>query len=60
MTQPSDEGQLADNEAIQGQLHSVKKPYVSPGLVEYGSIVKLTQTGTVAGTDGTVMMSSCL
>lgn len=59
MTQPSDEGQPADNEAIQGQLHSVKKPYVSPGLLEYGSIVKLTQSGTVFGTDLMLMMS-CL
>jgi hypothetical protein len=33
-------------------VSSAKKPYTSPKLVEYGTVSKLTQTGTGSGTDG--------
>lgn len=29
-----------------------RRPYSTPSLVEYGSVSKLTQTGTGTGTDG--------
>ena len=37
----------------------VKKPYLSPSLVEYGSIAKLTESGVASAADGPVgfMMS---
>ena len=41
----------------------VKKTYLSPSLVEYGSVAKLTQSGMGSGTDGGTMagfMMMCL
>jgi hypothetical protein len=32
---------------------SAKKPYLSPDLVEYGSVAKLTQTNPGSGADAT-------
>jgi hypothetical protein len=37
----------------------VKKPYVAPALIDYGSVAKLTASGLGSGADGPVgfMMS---
>lgn len=43
-----------------GQKTLVKKSYVSPQLVEYGSIAKLTQGPAGTGTEGTFARMSCL
>jgi hypothetical protein len=32
----------------------VKKPYVSPAIIEYGSIAKLTEAGGLSAADGPV------
>jgi hypothetical protein len=32
----------------------MKKPYISPALIEYGSIAKLTEAGGASGADGPV------
>ena len=37
-----------------------KKTYVPPGLVEYGSIAKLTQTASTSRADAGTMRKSCL
>ena len=37
-----------------------KKAYVSPELLEYGSINKLTQTASGSATDISGMMMACL
>ncbi len=37
-----------------------KKPYTTPGLVEYGSVAKLTQTGGVTVKDVGGMQRTCL
>jgi hypothetical protein len=39
-----------------------RRAYVAPELVEYGSVSKLTQTGTGSFTDGNgmMMMMACL
>ncbi len=45
------------------QLPAVKKTYVSPSLLEYGGIAKLTQNGAGSGADGgsvAGMMMVCL
>jgi len=42
---------------------TAKKPYVTPCLVEYGSVAKLTQNGNGTGADGGMtagMMMMCL
>jgi hypothetical protein len=41
---------------------AVKKPYVSPRLVEYGNVAKLTSSGGSGATDGlqTMMGGICL
>ena len=42
---------------------AVKSKYLSPTLVEYGSVAKLTQSGAGSGNDGNVtagMMMNCL
>ena len=36
-----------------------RKPYAAPQLISYGTVAKLTATGTRSGTDGMAMMS-CL
>jgi len=50
--------------SIDGNLvPHLKKAYISPSLVEYGSIAKLTQSGAGTGTDGGVvadMMMVCI
>jgi hypothetical protein len=55
-------GQLLDDGVSGAQEHhpavakeaQVKKPYVSPALVEYGSIAKLTEAGGLSAADGPV------
>jgi hypothetical protein len=50
-------------DASQIQRKDVKKPYTSPRFSAYGSVAKLTQTGTGSGTDGggqAGMMMVCL
>lgn len=48
------EGPLREKEATAatGPGGQVKKAYVAPSLVEYGSIEKLTQNGNGTGADG--------
>jgi len=49
MTQGSQErGTLSHEDKRAG----VKKTYVLPSLIEYGSVAKLTQTGSGSGGDG--------
>jgi hypothetical protein len=35
-----------------GTLKVTKKPYVSPQLIEYGNVEKLTRSGLGSGADG--------
>jgi len=49
MEEPAQDTQAA---ATPGPGGRVKKVYVAPSLVEYGSIEKLTQSGSGTGTDG--------
>jgi hypothetical protein len=42
------------------QKATVKKSYVSPRFVEYGSVTKLTQSGTTSGADLFRMRMPCL
>jgi len=42
------------------QPQPTKKPYARPELVEYGSIEKLTQTGSQATGDAAMTMMACL
>lgn len=43
----------ATNEHVDAERSLVKKPYVTPEVLEYGSIRKLTQSGaTVSANDG--------
>ena len=44
----------------EGTLKVAKKPYVSPQLIEYGNVEKLTQNGGSSGTDSRGMMAMCL
>jgi hypothetical protein len=37
-----------------------KKSYISPRLLEYGNISKLTQSGSPGGFDGVPSMMACL
>lgn len=49
--------------SIEAAGPSIKKTYVSPNLLEYGNIAKLTQNGQGSGNDGGVnagMMMVCL
>jgi hypothetical protein len=39
---------------------STKKTYISPSLLEYGNIAKLTQGGGNSGGDGASGMMPCL
>ena len=58
MAQPTmDEGRSITQK---NQPAVAKKSYSSPSLLEYGSIAKLTQTGTAAGTDFPAGMMTCL
>jgi hypothetical protein len=61
MGQLLDEGKSGSQE-IQPEVANkaqVRKPYVSPALLEYGSIAKLTESGVASAADGPVgfMMS---
>jgi hypothetical protein len=49
--------------SIEATRPGMKKTYVSPNLLEYGNIAKLTQNGATSGTDGggaAAMMMMCL
>jgi hypothetical protein len=49
--------------SAQGKQVDEKKSYISPHFCEYGSIAKLTQSGTGTGADGDTtagMMMVCL
>ena len=47
--------------SIEAAGPSTKKTYISPNLLEYGNIAKLTQGGHGTGSDsGTTMMMMCL
>ena len=61
MSQPIDEMKSINQKRGPevGQKRAVKKSYVSPSLVEYGGIAKLTQTSAGTGTDFSQMMA-CL
>ena len=56
MGQPLDEGRSGaqGNQPEVAKKTLVKKPYVSPAILEYGSIAKLTESGVASGTDGPV------
>ena len=60
MFEKLDESRSA-NSAAPGS--TMKKTYLSPSLVEYGSVAKLTQSGNGSGVDGgptAGMMMVCL
>ena len=42
-----------------GTLKVAKKPYISPQLIEYGNVEKLTRNGGLTGADA-MLMQSCL
>ena len=48
--------------SIEPARTTLKKTYISPNLLEYGNIAKLTQTGAGTGSDGGTgtMMMMCL
>jgi hypothetical protein len=47
--------------SIEAARTNLKKTYISPNLLEYGNIAKLTQGGQGTGSDsGTTMMMMCL
>lgn len=56
MRPPLDEGTSGaqEHQPEVAKQTQVKKPYVSPALMEYGSIAKLTEAGLNSGTDGPV------
>ena len=39
---------------------SARKAYVAPRLIEYGSVAKLTASGTGSTSDGLMSMMGCL
>jgi hypothetical protein len=45
-----------ENQPEVAQKTQMKKPYVSPALLEYGSIAKLTEFGGASAVDGPVGM----
>jgi len=58
---PRPQGAELSNQESQPEV--VKKIYSSPSLLEYGSVAKLTQSGTGSGADGGPipgMMMVCL
>jgi hypothetical protein len=56
MGQLLDEGTSAtqENQPEVANKAQVKKPYVSPALLDYGSIAKLTEAGGLSAADGPV------
>jgi preprotein translocase subunit Sss1 len=56
MGQPLAEGRAGaqENQPEVAKKTQVKKPYVSPALLEYGSIAKLTEAGSGLLVDGIV------
>ena len=48
------------NQPAVAKKSRMKKSYSPPSLLEYGSIAKLTQQGTAAGTDLPSGMMACL
>ena len=56
MEQPRNGGRsdAQEHQPEVAQQTLVKKPYVSPALLEYGSIAKLTEAGIGTGVDGPV------
>jgi hypothetical protein len=52
-------GQHDDRKAPE-EIESGRRAYVPPELVEYGSVSKLTQTGTGSFSDFGMMMMTCL
>jgi hypothetical protein len=56
MGQPLDEGRSGTQESQPEVANKTqaKKPYVSPAILEYGSIAKLTESGLGSGVDGPV------
>ena len=59
MTDRRDEHQQADHRAM--PVTRLRRPYAPPELVEYGTVSKLTQTGTGSVNDfGMMRMMICL
>jgi hypothetical protein len=56
MGQLLDEGRAGaqENQPEVATKTQVKKPYISPVLLEYGSVAKLTEAGGASGVDGPV------
>jgi hypothetical protein len=56
MAELLDEGRAGaqENQPEVATKAQVKKPYVSPAVLEYGSVAKLTEAGITSGTDGPV------
>jgi hypothetical protein len=56
MGQPLDEATSGaqENQPEVTKTTHVKKPYISPTIVEYGSIAKLTESGGLSAADGPV------
>jgi hypothetical protein len=56
MGQPIDEGMSGaqENQPMDANQTQAKKPYISPALLEYGSIAKLTESGSGTLIDGPV------
>ena len=52
---------MTEESAPDARLEPSKKLYMKPRLIEYGSVEKLTHTGTsIFGDAGPMMMPSCL
>ena len=46
MTDEREETQRDDDRRVPNEAGSVRRAYVAPELVEYGTVAKLTQTGS--------------
>lgn len=59
-----DESKTKDGEPVtptpNPQQGAKRRPYAPPVLTRYGSVAKLTSTGTGGSSDGSMLMMSCL
>jgi hypothetical protein len=62
LTDQRDGNQPHDSRRVPGEAASVRRPYAAPELVEYGTVAKLTQSGTGSINDflGMMRMMVCL
>lgn len=62
MTEQREANQPEDGRRLPGEIGSVRRAYVTPELIAYGSVSKLTQGNVGSFTDAGAMMtmSACL